>query len=234
VTAPPDERTVLVVDDDFRVARIHARFVERTEGFRVVGVAHNGADALAQAAALRPDLVLLDVHLPDMSGLEVLHTLRARGLSAGVLMVTAERDADAVRAALHGGAMQYLVKPFEYADLARRIHLVTAALDALAEGEADQRAIDRAFGAGQPAAPATEPLPKGLSQVTADLVLDALGEHGELSAAACAERLGLSRVTARRYLDHFSRTGAAVVRLDYGSPGRPEHLYRLRPVSGAR
>lgn len=218
------ERTVLVVDDDFMVARIHARFVERTEGFRVAGVVHNGADALAQVAALRPDLVLLDVHLPDISGLDVLRALRTRGDSTGVVMVTAERDTEAVRTALHGGAMQYLVKPFEYADLARRLQLVGDALGSLLEGETDQRSIDRAFGA--PSAPAAATLPKGLSEVTATMVLDALREHGEQSAAACAERLGLSRVTARRYLDHFARTGAAVVRLDYGSPGRPEHLYR--------
>jgi response regulator of citrate/malate metabolism len=207
------------------VARIHARFVERAEGFRVAGVAHSGADALAKVAALRPDLVLLDVHLPDMSGLDVLHALRTRGDSTGVVMVTAERDAEAVRTALHGGAMQYLVKPFELADLARRLDLVAHALDSLAEGEADQQTIDRAFGATS--ANVAAALPKGLSEVTAGLVLDALRDHGEQSAAACAERLGLSRVTARRYLDHFARTGAAVVRLDYGSPGRPEHLFRL-------
>ena len=105
--------TVLVVDDDFMVANIHERFVARTEGFEVVGSARTGAEALALTAELDPDLVLLDVHLPDMSGLDVLASLRAGGSEAGVVMVTAERGADAVRTALHGGAMQYLVKPFE-------------------------------------------------------------------------------------------------------------------------
>ncbi|WP_183095143.1 response regulator, partial [Nocardioides stalactiti] len=123
---------VLVVDDDFMVARIHAAFVERTDGFEVAGTARTGAEALEMVGSLAPDLVLLDVHLPDLSGIEVLERLRSRAdgdaHSVAVVMVTAERGAAAVRAALHGGAMQYLVKPFEYDDLADRLRQVAAAL----------------------------------------------------------------------------------------------------------
>ena len=215
---------VLVVDDDFMVARIHSGFIERTDGFRVVGVAHNGADALELATTLHPDLVLLDVHLPDMNGLEVLTELRTRGNVAGVVMVTADRDVEVVKAALRGGAMQYLVKPFHYDDLAHRLGRVREALAVLDAGEADQATIDRLFAVDARRAPAS--LPKGLSQVTAELVLSSLRERGEQSAAECADVLGLSRVTARRYLEHFVGTGAAKVRLNYGGAGRPEHLYR--------
>jgi response regulator of citrate/malate metabolism len=217
--------SVLVVDDDFMVARIHTRFVERTEGFRVAGTASTGAEALSLAAELSPDLVLLDVHLPDMSGLDVLAALRAAGSEAGVLMVTAERSAEAVRSALHGGAMQYLVKPFEYADLAARLHQVATALGVLRSGEADQDLIDQVFGTS-PVTVAPAVLPKGLSPETADLVLAALGSGHELSAAEAAEEVGLSRVSARRYLEHFVGTGAAEVRLQYGNAGRPERRYR--------
>ncbi len=220
---------VLVVDDDFRVARIHAGFVERTPGFRVVGAAHTGAQALELAAQLDPDLILLDVHLPDLSGLQILAELRARGSVAGVVMVTAERDVEVVRTALHGGALQYLVKPFPYEELAVRLERVRDALASLTAGEADQETIDRVFsggvrGTGPLSLPV--PLPKGLSRTTADLVLGSLRERGEQSAAACAEALGLSRVTARRYLEHFVADGSAAVRLNYGGSGRPEHLYR--------
>jgi response regulator of citrate/malate metabolism len=231
------ELGVLVVDDDFMVARIHAGFVDRSPGFRTVGAAHSGGEALDLAADLRPDLILLDVHLPDMSGLEVLARLRAGGNVAGVVMVTAERDVEVVRSALHGGAMQYLVKPFHAEDLARRLGQVREALTALSDAdEVDQAAIDRAFesGAGGRADPRSAAttggtrhgLPKGLSPQTADLVARALDEARELSAADCAERLGLSRVTARRYLEHFVSTGRAAVRLNYGGSGRPEHRYR--------
>ncbi len=216
---------VLVVDDDFMVVRIHAGFVERTPGFRVVGTARSGAEALQLAQELSPDVILLDVHLPDVSGLTVLHDLRARGNVAAVVMVTAERDVDAVRAALHGGAMQYLVKPFSQDDLAVRLQRVRESLETLDEGEADQQAIDRAF-AFEPSSTSTS-LPKGLSGATAALVLAALHDRGEQSAGDCATELGLSRVTARRYLEHFVTVGQAQVRLNYGGAGRPEHLYRL-------
>ncbi|MBC7633200.1 MAG: response regulator [Flavobacterium sp.] len=217
---------VLVVDDDFMVAGIHARFVEKTVGFHVVGTARTGDEALQLAEELSPDLLLLDVHLPDISGLEVLRRLRASGNIAGVVMVTAERDADVVRSALHGGAMQYLVKPFEYADLEGRLRRVREALTMLERGDTDQASIDRAFGAPPSAALV---LPKGLSPESADLVAAALATAGELSAAECGERVGLSRVSARRYLEYFVDRGQAVVRLNYGSAGRPERLYRTNP-----
>jgi len=215
---------VLVVDDDFMVARIHERFVERTEGFTVVGTAGTGADALAAVADLAPDLVLLDVHLPDMDGIEVLRSLRASGHGVGVIMVTADRDADIVRAALLGGAQQYLVKPFEYPALAERLRAVARSLTALrTETEPDQSAIDRAFGG----APGAEPLPKGLSVETAASLLAALEGAGGVSAAEAVALVGLSGVSARRYLEHFATTGRATVRLRYGSAGRPERRYLL-------
>jgi response regulator of citrate/malate metabolism len=214
---------VLVVDDDFMVASIHARFVERTPGFEVAATARTGAEALQLHADLSPDLLLLDVHLPDMSGLDVLQRLRGDGSAVGVVMVTAERDAEAVRSALHGGALQYLVKPFEYVDFAARMQRVRESLETLATGSPDQAAIDRAFGT-----PSTSPatLPKGLSPESAQLVAEALDRGDELSAADCGELVGLSRVSARRYLEHFVDQGTAVVRLNYGSAGRPERRYR--------
>lgn len=214
---------VLVVDDDFMVAGIHAKFVERTDGFTVIGTARTGAEALQLCAELEPDLLLLDVHLPDLSGLEVLQQLRSDGNTVGVVMVTAERDAEAVRTALHGGAMQYLVKPFEYADFAARMQRVREAIDTLADGSPDQAAIDRAFGAPPVA---SSILPKGLSQESAELVERALASAGELSAAECGEQVGLSRVSARRYLEFFVDQGQATVRLNYGNAGRPERRYR--------
>lgn len=220
------EVSVLVVDDDFMVARIHTQFVERTDGFVVVGVASSGQAALDDVARLRPDLVLLDVHLPDMTGIDVLRRLRADGDDVGVLMVTAAREADTVRAAASGGAVHYLVKPFDYEDLRVRLESFRAAHLALSGPTAPgQEDIDAVFGAAV-ATPAAASLPKGLSPETADAVEAALVDAGELSAAECAELVGISRVSARRYLEHFVARGAAVVRLQYGGAGRPERRYR--------
>lgn len=238
MTSAP-ELTVLVVEDDFMVASIHTRFVERVEGFRVVGVAATGSQALEETARLSPDVLLLDVHLPDFSGIELLRRLRGRGDDADVIVITAAREADTVRAAAAGGAAHYVVKPFPFEDLAARLDDVRRSREALARigqraegaGHRDevQAGIDEVFShqAGHQAGrEARERLPKGLSAETARAVLAALQTAGELSATECADAIGVSRVSARRYLEHFASTGRIGVRLNYGTAGRPERRYR--------
>ncbi len=109
---------VLVVDDDFMVAKVHSGYVTRTAGFAVAGVAHTGADALRAVEDLRPDLVLLDIYLPDMDGVSVLRALRSGGgADTDVIVISAATDVDTVRAAMRGGVLHYLIKPFTYAAL---------------------------------------------------------------------------------------------------------------------
>ena len=218
-------RDVLVVDDDFMVAEIHRRFVERVDGFRPVGVARTGAEALSAARALRPHLILLDVYLPDMTGLEVLQRLRSEGDRVGVIMITAARELDTVSGALDGGAADYLIKPFEFPQLRAKLEAFAARADALeAAGGVDQSLIDSLFGSAG-ATSQQEELPKGLGPETGRLVLEAVREAGEVSATECADRVGISRVSARRYLEHYLRAGALEIRLQYGV-GRPERRYR--------
>ena len=216
-------RDVLVVDDDFMVAEIHRRFVEQVEGFRAVGVARTGAEALSAARDLHPQLILLDVYLPDMTGLEVLQRLRSEGDRVGVIMITAARELDTVKGALDGGAADYLIKPFEFPQLKAKLEAFAARADALeSAGGVDQSLIDSLFG-GHAATP-PQMLPKGLGAETGRLVLEAVRDAGEVSAAECADLVGISRVSARRYLEHYLSTGAVELRLQYGV-GRPERRY---------
>lgn len=218
---------VLVVDDDFMVARLHCRYVSAVPGFSVVGVAHTGGEALRAAHELRPDLLLLDIFLPDMDGIAVLRELRAAGLATDALFITAARDVDTIRSALRAGALHYLIKPFNQAALQEQLHHVAALrsrLDELAAAEARQEDVDRIFGA-RPRGSRT--LPKGLAAPTAELVDTILRAHPEgLSATECAEAGSLSRVSARRYLEYFAQTGRAEITLRYGGTGRPERRYR--------
>jgi response regulator of citrate/malate metabolism len=220
---------VLVVDDDFMVARLHSSVVARQEGFEVVGVASTGADALRAVEATRPDLVLLDVYLPDMTGLEVLRLLRERGAGdVDVIVISAARDLETLRTALRGGVFQYLVKPFEIESLQQRLGEYAAHQADLSDlTEVGQDDVDRVFRAQ--AARGGHPLPKGISQETTDLVRRALEEAEEdgLSATECAESTGLSRSSTRRYLEHLVAVGAAEMRPRYGAAGRPERRYRL-------
>ncbi|MEV1008840.1 response regulator [Streptomyces sp. NPDC049881] len=231
--------SVLVVDDDFMVARLHAKVVERTSGFTTAGIAHTGREALDAVRRLRPDLVLLDIYLPDMSGLEVLREIRAGEdgpLDADVLVITAAREMETVRGALRGGAVHYVVKPFDVPVLQERLRdYARRRRDLAALAAPRQDDVDRVFGAAPPPRPARG-LPKGLSEETAELVRGVLGAaaeagDGALSASVCAERAGLSRVTARRYLEYFAARGQAEVSLRYGGTGRPERRFR---APGAR
>jgi response regulator of citrate/malate metabolism len=218
-------RDVLVVDDDFMVAEIHRRFVDRIDGFRAAGVARTGAEALERAAGTSPDLILLDVYLPDMTGLEVLQRLRSRGDRVGVIMITAARELDTVSGALDGGAADYLIKPFEFDQFRVKLEAFATRDDALRSASGvDQSLIDSLFGGAMPTR-VGDSLPKGLGAETGELVLHAVRSAGEVSAAECAELVGISRVSARRYLEHYLGTGALQLRLQYGA-GRPERRYR--------
>lgn len=226
---------VLVVDDDFMVARVHSGYAGKVDGFEVLGAAHTGADALRAVGELRPDLVLLDMYLPDMDGLDVLRRIRAgTGSPAAdpdVIVITAARDLDTVRGSMRGGALHYLIKPFSFEALRDQLEHFRSMHHKLNElpgdSPAGQQDVDQLFGtrARHPSSP-----PKGLASETADIVERALRRTStggdDLSASECAEKTELSRVSARKYLEHFVASGRAEVRLRYGGTGRPERRYR--------
>ena len=218
----------LVVDDDYRVADLHSAYVDRVPGFQVVARTHSGLGALESVDQLRPDLVLLDIYLPDMSGLEVLQRLREEDHPpVDVIAITAAREVESLRTAMRGGVVHYLIKPFLFTAFEDKLLSYAAARERLTRiGHAEQGDVDRIFAALRTVP--NETLPKGLSESTLELVVQVLGRsRSGLPAAAVAEAAGVSRVTARRYLDHLCQLGRAELTMRYGGPGRPEHRYRL-------
>ncbi|MET1066292.1 MAG: response regulator, partial [Arthrobacter sp.] len=233
----------LIIDDDVAVAGIHHGFLLARGGFDVVSLAHTGQQGLDLAAELQPELVLLDIHLPDMSGLDVLQRLRGRQQALDVLVITASRELDTVRSAMAGGVLNYLVKPFTSQALNERLDEYLFLRRELAAGGAagplDQDSIDRLIAparrvsaADSVADPAAEPmarLPKGLSRATLDAVIEALrSSPDDVSAAGMALQVGLSRVSARRYLEYLVSHGFARLTPRYGAAGRPENRYLWR------
>ncbi len=217
---------VLIIDDDFMVAKVHAGFIQRTPGFAVVGVAHSGAQAELETARLQPDLVLLDIHLPDINGLDLMQKLRTVAPELDVLVISAAREVETVRKALRGGIVHYLIKPFSQADLQERLEHYRSAYQSLASSKevAEQSDVNRVFGLER----TDRPLPKGCSVETLKLVETALKTaNGDLSAAEVAIQLGTSRVSARRYLEYLHDEGLLEVKLKYGV-GRPERRYILK------
>jgi response regulator of citrate/malate metabolism len=216
----------LVVDDDFMSASIHTSYVERVAGFTPVGEAHTGTEALELVHRLQPDLVLLDIYLPDISGLEVIRRLRQEEEGIDVIAVTAAKDVETLRSAIHGGVIHYLVKPFFFDTLRERLEAYAALrgrLDRLRNP--DQNDIDHVFSLLR--TQGRQSLPKGISALTLERVSEALSRAaGEVTATQVAETAGISRGTARRYLEYLAAIGAIQLSLRYGVTGRPEHLYR--------
>jgi len=225
---------VVVVDDDFRIAGIHAAYVDKVDGFGAIAQAHTAAEAAGAVDRLRPDLLLLDLYLPDEHGLDLVARLRREGHPpVDVIVITAAKDADSVRTAMQGGALHYLLKPFSFPALRDKLlsyAQMRSRLDAL--DEPVQRTVDRVFGALR--APDQLTGAKGRSPHTLEAVERLLGSgEQELSATEVAEMTGISRATAQRYLSHLHEIGRVEIRLRYGSGGRPEHLYRW-PRAGQR
>ncbi|MEH0934844.1 response regulator [Micromonospora psammae] len=222
-----DEIRVLIVEDEELIAQAHRVYTERIPGFRVVAVVPTASAAMSVLrSGDQVDLVLLDFNLPDLHGLEVCRAMRAAGSSADVLAVTSARDLSMVRAAVALGVTHYLLKPFTFAAFRDKLERY-AAYRAQASGGgavAAQHEVDRMLATLRGTAPGT--LPKGLVAPTLDAVLEALRSRPGQSASEVAERTGMSRVTARRYLEHLADTGRVVRSPRYGTPGRPEVEYR--------
>lgn len=216
---------VLVVEDDFRVARLHAELVASVPGLTVVGMAQSAAHALELAAQHRPDLVLLDEHLPDRRGSELMGDL-----GAAVILITAETDPGVLRRVVAGGAVNVVLKPFPPHVLTERLTAFVRFWRGLeGAGPVDQRGLDRALGALRGGDAPAGAMPKGRSAVTADAVREALiAAGGALTAQQVAAQTGVSRATAQRYLADLVDGGRVELRLRYGTTGRPEHSYEWK------
>jgi response regulator of citrate/malate metabolism len=229
MNAPP--LRVLVVDDDFRVAGIHAAYVARTEGFVVVGQAHTAGEARDLSASLQPELVLMDIYLPDGDGLAVVRELLEQPKPPDVMVVSAARDLAAVRTAMQLGAVHYLIKPFGYQMLAERLtayQRLRRRIDRIGP-QPEQTDVDELFELSRAPGTATARSTKGHSAPTIELVRDAVrASGGDISAVEVSERVGISRATAQRYLSYLERHGVLKLQLRYGSTGRPENRYRMR------
>jgi response regulator of citrate/malate metabolism len=214
----------LVVDDDFRVADINAAYVERLDDFVVAGRAHSAAEADTAIETLHPDLVLLDLYLPDEHGLDLLRRVRGQKAPPDVIVITAARDADSIRAAIQLGAVHYLVKPFTFERLSEQLTAYRALHASVSRLEqASQDDVDKLYALMRPLSRA----PKGTSEPTVGAVLQSLRDAPDaMTAIELADRVGISRPTAQRYLTHLLNTGLVQRELQYGATGRPSHRYR--------
>ncbi len=206
---------VLVIDDDFRVSGLHRDIVAEHPALRALEPVRTLADASAAVRAERPDLMLVDAYLPDGDGIAFV-----QAMDVDAFVLSAATDAPTIRRALRAGALGYLMKPFEKHELTELLDRYVRFRNLMGDdGALRQSDVDRALAVLTGATTATVS-----RSATEQLILAALGSD-EASSTEIADRAGISRATAQRHLSALATRGQILVRLRYGTTGRPEHLY---------
>ncbi len=219
---------ILIVEDDPMVAHIHKHYLNELGNFQILEVIDNGLEAFEFIKRHEDeiDLVILDVHMPKLSGLEVLKLLREEGSDISVIPITAINDNKTISEFLNLGVVDYLVKPFSQDRFNQAVLRCELKFKMFEEhGKLSQHDIDRMFNTQSDAN-----LPKGLQESTLQYIQDALDAHkGELlDVEELSNITNLSKVSLRKYLDHLATTGAIDKQMDYGTVGRPKYKYLIK------
>ncbi|NEW06317.1 response regulator [Paenibacillus sp. SYP-B3998] len=226
---------VLIVEDDVKIAEINRRFIEKVDGFHVIGIATDEIQAKEQLEILTPNLVLLDVYFPNANGLAMLSFIRQHYRDTDVIMITAAKEIDAIREAVRSGAFDYIMKPLvfnrlqetllRYLDFQRELHRLNE------NGSINQSDVDRLLSGSskKDSAPGAAFLPKGIDKLTLVKIVQAISNTPDgLTADQIAKLIGVSRSTGRRYLEHLVSAGDVYADVSYGVVGRPERVYRKK------
>ena len=221
----------VIVEDDLMVASINSQFAKRNPNIQIVATFHNGKDALDYLKKSDADLVLLDLYMPDCTGLELLSELRNIGSEIDVIMITAANDAEHINEALQLGIVDYLIKPFQYERFAQALDKYLVRKKAIESGVSfTQEEIDRLVNASTPSASTKKAeLQKGVQQKTLDKIRVCLSAHpgNYLPCEQIASETGLSRVTISRYMNFLIEENEVTSMIDYSTGGRPSILYQI-------
>lgn len=224
---------MVLVEDDPMVMAVNEGFIKRIEGFSIKSTARTGQDAIKIIQALRPRLVILDIYLPDLDGIQVLKEIRRQGIPSDVIMITAAQDVSTVQDVLRFGVVDFIIKPFKFERIQTALNNYQSYSEQLRDrGEMNQEALDRLIKIQTMVEGENsrnrEGLPKGLREITLQKVLNFLKKNRiSLSAEEVAEGVGLARVTARRYLEYLEKNEKIFLETRYGSVGRPINKYKV-------
>ncbi|MDO7487719.1 response regulator [Peribacillus frigoritolerans] len=228
--------TVVIVEDDENAVNIYKQFTNQLDQFTVIATASTGKQALNILHAAQPDLILLDIFLPDMNGIDLLREIRKEYRGIDVILITAANDTETVSEAIRGGAFGYLIKPIiidkllatlnQY-DLTRR-QLHTSDL-------VNQDKVDTLFRTISNSNTANDvqinSLPKGIDKHTLKMVRSKIQNvNGSLNADELGRLVGISYSTMRRYLEYLVSCDEMEVEVLYGSIGRPERKYKIKHI----
>jgi len=225
---------VLIVEDDPMVAEFNKRYLEQVGGFELIAIAPSVADALNILDHQKIELILLDIFMPGMNGFDLLAEIRQLGQGVDVIVVSAACDSQSIKKALRYGAVDYLIKPFEFERFNTALSTyrdwvkMTKGQEKLSQAELDIRLLH------PNPLPVHSELPKGLTRNTLKTVwesIQAMKEHS-FSTEEMANRIGVSRVSMRKYLGFLTDIGVIEMEVIYGSVGRPVYQHRcIKPES---
>ncbi|MDV7766585.1 response regulator [Peribacillus sp. CSMR9] len=219
----------VIAEDDFRVADIHEKFLKNFDEIEVVGKAVNAKKTLRILEQKSPDLLLLDVYMPDQLGTDLLPDIRQKFPNVDIIMITAATDKEQLEKSLHYGVENYLIKPVEMKrfnqvieEYLKKAHLMKS------KQEIDQDFVDLILKKGTAASETNDgpALPKGVDEITLTKVIEVLEASDiGLSAEQVSGQIGASRTTARRYLEYLISVKKCKAEVVYGVVGRPERRY---------
>lgn len=219
---------VLIVDDDPMVADINRHYVEKNALFTVKGFARNGEEALEFLKKEPVDLVVLDVFMPVMDGIETLKNIRNKKDTVEVIMVTAANDTATLDQTMHLGVLDYLVKPFSLERLLVSLEKFVTKYNLINQNTVlDQSKIDSLI--TNPPVLKNQELPKGIQKKTLDKILEYFDTATFWqSVDIISKKLGISIVTIRHYLNYLVQEKVLEETINYETGGHPSVLYRKR------
>lgn len=223
----------VIVEDDRMVASINSQFAVKTPGIQVTATFHNGKDALAFLEKSNADLLLLDLYMPEFSGLELLRELRKQENHIDVIMITAANDASNINEALRLGIVDYLIKPFRYERFEEALDKFLVKRALMKNGmEFTQEDVDQLVRIRRPSDQSKEmDMEKGVQRQTLEKIRSCLRVHPTeyLTSEQIAAETGLSKVTVRRYMNYLIECNEVGSRIEYSTGGRPRVEYGTIP-----
>ncbi|MFB4162454.1 response regulator [Alteribacillus sp. JSM 102045] len=222
---------VLIVEDDPMVAKFNRVYLEKVDGFEAAGVVHNVSEAWEFLKKEEVGLLLLDVYMAKTTGLEMLMELRKSGSPVDVIIITAANDNYSVQTALRYGAVDYLIKPFDFERFKESLLLYKKKQALINETESvSQEELDPFLLNREESEEKVDSLPKGLTPITFSRIAKQIKawQDRNFSAGEVAEATGISRVSVRKYLHYLVDINVLEADVIYQSTGRPLHQFRLR------
>ena len=224
---------VYIIEDDFRVANINSDFIKKIEGFEVIGVANTGNEAISflENTAELPNIILLDVYIPDVTELELMWEIRNRYQQIDIIMITAAKEIETIEETFRGGILDYIIKPVDFERLKQTFLRYLEKQTLLrSKNEMSQEEIDKLRGLSHYVTSKEEKavdIPKGIDRITLNKVVSVLEKSNQegVTAVEVSKLVGTSRSTARRYLEYLVLTNQVKAELKYGDVGRPERRY---------